>query len=202
MAVPKIRLRKAESLKPSPTNSRTHSVDQLGQIEASLLKFGFVTPLVIDDAGIIAGHGRNEAAKNLYARGEQLHFPGGDPIPAGMVPTIDATGWSDEQRRAYMIADNQIALNAGWDEDLLKAELAALNDMEFNLAAIGFDSGALDELLGQIEADRVRQQGSADTTFQHHDQFGVIVMCANEAEQQKIFERLRDEGLSVKVVVV
>lgn len=204
MAAPRIKLRRLVELTPSATNARTHSDAQVNQIVASLQMFGFTNPVLVDQDGIVAGHGRVLAVKRVEDAGGALRFPGGDPIPAGMVPTIDVTGWSPDQRRAYMLADNQLALNAGWDTDILQAELDALAGMDFALTSIGFDEGALAALITEDAggAGRGAPNVLADSTYQHADQYGVIVVCKNEADQEAVFNRLRDEGLNVKVVVV
>src|SRR5215211_2534806 len=123
------------SLRPDPRNARTHSKRQVEQIVASIRQFGFTNPILIDPEGVlIAGHGRLLAAKSM-----------GMPE----VPTIELVGLSDAQKRALRLADNKIALNAGWDLDLLKVELTELStlDLDMDLAVTGFSTGELDVLL-------------------------------------------------------
>src|SRR5262245_43667683 len=111
--------RATESLKPDPRNPRTHSKRQVDQIIASIREFGFTNPILVDPAGmIIAGHGRLLAAKAMGL---------------AEVPTIQLTGLNDAQRRALRLADNKIALGAGWDLDLLKLELGELSVLEFGM---------------------------------------------------------------------
>jgi len=127
--------RAAGSLKPDPRNARTHPKRQVDQIIASMRKFGFTNPILVDPDGmIIAGHGRLLAAKAMGL---------------AEVPTIELTGLNDAQRRALRLADNKIALGAGWDLDLLKLELGELSSIEFGmyLAVTGFSSGELAILL-------------------------------------------------------
>lgn len=122
-----------DALKPYDRNSRTHSAEQVAQIAASIKEFGFTNPILIDEAnGIIAGHGRIEAAKQL-----------------GMaeVPTVTLKGLTQEQKKALVIADNQLALNAGWDLDTLKAEIEELKEVDFNIDLLGFDDDFLGELM-------------------------------------------------------
>jgi ParB-like chromosome segregation protein Spo0J len=110
----KIERRKVADLIPYARNARTHSEQQVAQIAASIKEWGWTTPLLVDeDNGIIAGHGRVMAAQKL----------GIDEIPV-----MIAKGWSDAQKRAYILADNQLALNAGWDSELLKLELLELTN--------------------------------------------------------------------------
>jgi DNA modification methylase len=120
-------------LLPYAMNSRTHSDDQVAQIAASIKEFGFTNPILIDDAaGIIAGHGRLMAAKRLNLT---------------EVPTITLEGLTEAQKKAYVIADNKLALNAGWDTEALTAELRRLQELDFDLDLIGFDSDELAQLL-------------------------------------------------------
>jgi DNA modification methylase len=119
------------ALIPYARNARTHSDDQVAQIAASIREFGFTNPVLTDGGnGIIAGHGRVLAARKL-----------------GMaeVPVIELAHLTPAQRKAYILADNKLALNAGWDEDLLRLELAELQDLGFDLGLTGFDA---DEIAG------------------------------------------------------
>lgn len=114
------------SLQPYARNSRTHSDAQVAQIAASITEYGFTNPVLIDEAGgIIAGHGRVLAAAALGMR---------------QVPTITLAGLTEAQRRAYVIADNKMALNAGWDFDVLRGELDGLEELGFDLDLTGFSA--------------------------------------------------------------
>jgi len=125
--------RKVSELIPYARNSRTHSDEQVAQIAASIREWGWTTPVLCDDRGsIIAGHGRVMAARKLGL---------------SEVPVMTATGWSEAQKRAYILADNQLALNAGWDMDLLKVEIQELAGDDFDLDLIGFDDKTLAGLL-------------------------------------------------------
>lgn len=128
-----------EKLIPFARNSRTHSDDQVAQIAASIREFGFTNPVLIDaQDGIIAGHGRVMAARKLGL---------------AEVPCIRLAHLSDAQRRAYVIADNKLALNAGWDEELLAVELADLREMDFDLGLTGFDGETIESFLNPTEPD-------------------------------------------------
>jgi 16S rRNA G966 N2-methylase RsmD len=131
-----IEMRRLDELRPSPRNPRTHSAKQIRQIAESIKKFGFTNPLLIDsDDNVIAGHGRRRAANQL-----------------GMttVPTIRLDHLSPEQARALVIADNRLAELAGWDEDLLAAELLELSKLEldFELEVLGFETPEIDFMVG------------------------------------------------------
>lgn len=148
--IPQIKLRPLDALVPYANNARTHSAKQVAKLEALLLEFGWTNAVLIDEVGIVAGHGRTMAAANIYKRGEQIKFPNGTPIPIGFVPTLDCTGWSIEQRRAYIIADNRSALDAGWDEDMLRLELGELGEADFDLSLTGFEDDELSALMAGL----------------------------------------------------
>jgi hypothetical protein len=129
---------KPTDLKPWANNARTHSKKQLGQIAESIEQFGFTNPILIDgDYTILAGHGRVEAAKQLGIE---------------TVPCLRQDHMTDEQKRAYVLADNKLALNAGWDEDLLAAELGALHvlDLDFSAGITGFSIAEIDNLIDGV----------------------------------------------------
>jgi hypothetical protein len=113
-----------DKLIPYARNSRTHSDEQVAQIAASIKEWGWTTPVLVDEqGGIIAGHGRIMAARKLGISD---------------IPVVVAKGWTDAQKRAYVIADNKLALNAGWDNELLALELTELQGMGFGMELIGF----------------------------------------------------------------
>ena len=124
-----IAYKKIKELIPYCNNSRTHSEEQVLQIASSIKEFGFTNPVLIDDqGGIIAGHGRIMAAQKLKM---------------DEVPTITLSDLSEAQKKAYIIADNKLALNSGWDDDLLKIELEQLKELDFDLSLIGFSDDEL-----------------------------------------------------------
>lgn len=128
-----------QQLIPYVKNSRTHSDAQVAQIAASIKEFGWTNPILVDgENGIIAGHGRLMAARKLG------HTE---------VPVIELAHMTDSQKKAYVIADNQLAMNAGWDTSLLSLELADLKDQGFNLDILGFDPKELDKLLEPEQVD-------------------------------------------------
>ena len=129
----KVILKKIDQLTPYARNARTHSDAQIAQIASSIKEWGWTNPVLIDEGGdILAGHGRLAAARKL-----------------GIIdiPCMVAEGWSDAQKKAYILADNQLALNAGWDIDMLKVEIGDLNVSGFDLGLIGFDDNMLANLL-------------------------------------------------------
>jgi len=131
-AADEVKRRKVSTLVPYARNSRTHSDAQISQIAASIKEWGWTTPILIDEAGgIIAGHGRVMAAQRLHIK---------------EVPCMTATDWTEAQKQAYVIADNKLAENAGWDTELLSVELKELEGLDFDLSLIGFDEDALNDL--------------------------------------------------------
>jgi len=140
------------ALAPAERNARTHSQEQIAQLVASISAFGWTNPILIDeDRAIIAGHGRLEAAK-----------------AAGLadVPTITLTGLSVAQKRALAIADNKLALNAGWDDELLRLELGELGLEGFDLSLTGFSDDEWTDLLSEPAFGPVGEgdQGRLDET--------------------------------------
>ncbi len=153
VTAPQIELRPIESLTPYARNSKKHSDEQLALIQSSMVEWGFTNPVLADEKGIVAGHGRVMAATRLYAAGQSLRFPNGAAIPVGMVPVIDCTGWSDAQRRAYVIADNRLAeKGAEWDLEMLKLEIDDLMASGFDFEMTGFSS---DDLAGLFALEDV-----------------------------------------------
>ena len=134
-----INYRKSGDLIPYINNSRTHSDHQVQQVASSIKEFGFTNPILIDEGdGIIAGHGRLMAAQKL----------GLDEVP-----TITLKGLTEAQRKAYVIADNQLAMNADWDLDALKVEVERLTELDFNIDLLGFDDDILAGLMEEEPAE-------------------------------------------------
>ena len=140
----KITYQKTGDLVPYARNSRTHSEEQVTQIAGSIREFGFTNPVLVDEQNtIIAGHGRIMAAQKLGL---------------GEVPTITLAGLSDSQRKAYIIADNRLALNAGWDDEMLRLEIADLKEEGFDLDLLGFE----DDELAALEVEIVEGETDPD----------------------------------------
>jgi DNA modification methylase len=130
-----------DKLVPYARNARTHSKEQIAQLRASLREFGFVSPAVIDSKyNILVGHGRVQAAR------EEGYTT---------VPCVFAENLTDAQKRAYILADNQLALGAGWDEEMLSVELSDLQDESFDISLLGFDSDELEKLMNDDSGKNV-----------------------------------------------
>jgi len=146
----KIEYLKLDKLTGYATNSRTHSDEQIDQIAASITEFGFTNPILIDENSIIiAGHGRLEAAKRLNL---------------DEAPCLRLSHLTEAQKKAYVIADNKLALNAGWDDDLLRHELQNLEDQDYELGLLGFAPHELQALLDVPDFDPASEddQGKLD----------------------------------------
>jgi ParB-like chromosome segregation protein Spo0J len=172
--------RKTADLIPYVNNARTHSEQQVLQIAASIKEFGFNSPVLVDgENGIIAGHGRVLAAKKLNL---------------DEVPTIELKHLTKTQKKAYILADNRLALNSGWDNDLLALELGELSDDGFDLNLLGFD---VDELNGFNDVEEEKEKELKEETYS--EIFNIIVQCQNEEEQESIYKKLTIEGLKCQV---
>lgn len=174
-----------DKLIPYAKNSRTHSDAQVAQIAASIQEWGFTTPILIDDQhSVIAGHGRLAAARKLGLT---------------EVPVIVATGWTDAQKRAYVIADNKLAMNAGWDNELLALELGELGDLGFDLDLVGFTDDEIAALMPvEIEPGLTDEDAVPDVPINSVSRVGDIwilgkhrLMCGNSTVLHDV-ERLMD----------
>ncbi len=180
----KVERRSVASLVPYARNPRTHSPEQVDQIAASIREWGWTVPVLVDEqGGLIAGHGRVMAAKLLGLE---------------EIPVMVAAGWTEAQKRAYVIADNKLTLNGGWDDELLKVEVGDLKALDFDLGLIGFSLGEI----GALSDAAAPGEGGIETpgAGSYKEQYGVIVVCSSETDQAEIYQRLKGEGLTVKVV--
>jgi len=154
------------ALIPYAKNSRTHDDAQVAQIAASIKEFGWTNPILVDnDKGVIAGHGRLLAARKL-----------------GMdkVPTIELKDMTEAQKKAYVIADNKLALNAGWDTNFLSLELQELKNQDFDLTLLGFDNKELDALLAPETTEGLTDEDSVpDTPIEPKTKLGDIYILGN-----------------------
>lgn len=145
---PKIEMVSVDQLRPHANNARTHTKKQVSQIAESIRRFGFTNPVLVSDAGeIIAGHGRVRAAKQ---------------IGMSVVPTVRLSHLTAEERRAYVLADNKLALNAGWDADLLAGEIQALIDIDFDVELTGFSLAEIDLVLDEARERSTHEVGPED----------------------------------------
>ena len=154
------------ALIPYAKNSRTHDDAQVAQIAASIKEFGWTNPILVDgDKGVIAGHGRLLAARKL----------GHDKVPV-----IELKHMTEAQKRAYVIADNKLALNAGWDNNFLALELQDLKDQDFDLTLLGFDDKELDALLSPEIVDGLTDEDAVpDTPIEPKTKLGDIYILGN-----------------------
>ena len=138
-----------DRLIPYANNARTHSAEQVAQIAASIKEWGWTTPVLVDEQGsIIAGHGRTLAAHKLKMT---------------EIPVMVAEGWSDAKKRAYIIADNKLAMNAGWDNEMLALELGEIGELGFDLDLTGFKAEEIQTLQPpDFEPGTEEDQGKLD----------------------------------------
>jgi len=175
--------RKISSIIPYARNSRTHSDEQIAQIAASINEWGFTTPILIDESGeVIAGHGRLLAAQRLGLE---------------EVPTMTAAGWSDAQKKAYVIADNKLALNAGWDDEILKIEMQELGDLNFDLTLTGFE---IEEMASLFDlGEPISEQNKTDVDVEVPEN-QMILTFESETILQEWFYRAESEGIECKLL--
>jgi ParB family chromosome partitioning protein len=173
------RLIPTADLIPYARNSRTHSDAQVAKIASSIREFGFLNPIITDGQnGIVAGHGRVLAAQKLGLK---------------ELPCVEASHLTEAQKRAYVIADNRMALDAGWDAEMLKVELGELQGLNFDLALTGFDPKELDAFMADPLADMpTLRSGDRDPfqqmTFTLHDsQVETVKAAMNAARAQGPF---------------
>ena len=175
---PSIKTAQVADLIPYARNSRTHSDEQVSQIAASIKEFGFLNPVIVDgENGIIAGHGRVLAAKKL-----------------GMteVPAVEASHLTDAQRRAYIIADNKLALNAGWDDEMLRVEFDELAAVGFDLDLTGFSA---EFLQGQVLAQQPLGLTPDEKLDNYLDGDTKILRLAYSQDELETVVSLLDKGL-------
>jgi len=162
---------------PYANNSRTHDDAQVAQLAASIKEFGFRNPILVDGVGIIAGHGRLMAARKLGL---------------DKVPTIDCSDMTEIQKKAYIIADNKLALNSGWDSELLKLEITDLQNTDFDLTKLGFSEIELANLFDELKDVQIDD-------LDYKAAFSIVVDCKDEQEQEKIFNELDQKGYKCRV---
>lgn len=172
--------KKVDELIPYINNARTHDKEQVNQICASINEYGFTNPILIDEKGIIiAGHGRLMASKQLEME---------------EVPCIELKGLTEAQKKAYIIADNKMALNAGWDEELLKLELENLKELDFDLDLTGFDTSELDAILDcELEEKEIIEDEVPEVPEEPKAKLGDIyqlgnhrLMCGDSTKEEDV----------------
>ena len=167
-----------EQLKPYATNAKIHTAEQVEQIKKSIKKFGFNDPIALwHDDEVIEGHGRLLAVMEM------------DDIKT--VPVIRLDELTDEQRKAYMLVHNKLTMNTDFDFDLLNEELEGIANID--MGEFGFEVGEVDIGGGVSETDG---------GFNYVEQYGVIVMCESEGDQEKVYNDLTEKGYKCKVVAV
>jgi len=182
--------RQVEELIPYIRNSRTHSDAQVAQVAASIREFGWTNPVLIDgESGIIAGHCRVMAARKL---------------DMAEVPCIELAGMTDTQKRAYIIADNQLAIKGEWSDELLQVELEALHAADFDMALLGFDAGELAVAMGfedgwESDIEKIDRAGENVDGFDSK----IVIKCKPEnkdcllIELKKAITTFGIEGVSI-----
>ena len=184
----RIELWPVERLVPYDRNSRLHNPQQVAQIAASIVEFGFTNPVLVDsNDGIVAGHGRLAAARELGLK---------------TIPVVVLDHLSERQRRAYVIADNKLALNASWDVDVLASELGELRDDGFDLDLVGFTDAEIEGLMADgwaSDIDAIDKIEEKDSTAK-----GKITISFNEWDREQVREAVTNliDSLGIEGVEV
>lgn len=176
-----------ESLIPYARNARTHSEEQVAQIAGSIREFGFTNPVLIDgDGGIIAGHGRVMAARKLGLSD---------------VPCIRLAHLTEMQRRAYIIADNKLALNAGWDEEMLSVEFADLIAMGADMDLTGFEQEEIDETMSDLDDyfDGQDKANGIDDTYSKKIRAPIYEMTGEKPEINTLYDNAKTSEMVRKI---
>lgn len=170
-----------DSIKVYPNNAKIHTAEQIEEIKKSIQKFGNNDPIAIDENGfIIEGEGRYLAQKDMGIKELEV---------------IRLTHLSEEQKVAYMLVHNKLTMNTGFDIDLLEEELAKISNID--MSEFEFDIKELEE---ELAAEENKANVPADSNFNYKEQYGVIVICKDEEEQEKVYNELHDKGYECKVV--
>lgn len=173
-----------DDLIPYVNNARTHSESQVTQLAASIKEFGFANPILVDeDNGVIAGHGRLMAAKKLGKK---------------EVPIVRLVGLTEAQKKAYILADNRLAENAGWDMDLLKLELEDLKLVDFDISLIGFDEKELIDILedGEDVEDSKYTDVIGTPQYEITGENPPLVQCFDLTKTQDLIQEIEDSSVT------
>lgn len=192
--------RDVRQLKAYPRNARTHPRDQLDALKAGLRRFGWTRPILIDERDeIVAGHGIKFAAVELWEDGETIART---PAP-WMAPTICCAGWTDDEKRAYILFDNRSAELSGWDDGLRVAELIDLRDAGFDITLTGHDATELAALIQRIDDMNKPppEEEAGDDSNRIGTKFEIIVECPSEEKQASLLERLAGEGWTCRALI-
>lgn len=186
-----------DQLAPYARNARTHTPAQIAKIRASMAEFGWTNPILHAEGQIIAGHGRLQAAIEMRRDGQAIKFHR-DPNEA---PTVDLSHLDEQQRRAYVLADNRIAEDSGWDPDLLRAELAGLMAADLQLEVTGFDLEQIREAIfpkNQEERSAARSKGSVGD----HLNYQIVIECEDEMGQADLLGELQERGVKCRPLIL
>ena len=167
--------KKVDELIPYINNARTHNNEQVDQICASINEYGFTNPILIDEKNsIIAGHGRLLAAKKLKMK---------------EVPCIVLCGLTEAQKKAYIIADNKLALNAGWNDELLKVEFENLKELDFDLNLTGFSADEIEKTLNEIGSEETEEEKIERQKIEYEEKKKIILTLSER--EKEIIRRLK-----------
>jgi ParB-like chromosome segregation protein Spo0J len=183
--------RPLSDLVPYVRNARTHTVAQIGKLEASLAKFGWTTPILVAGCDVLAGHARLAAALSMQRSGRLI----ARHSDLSVAPAIDLSALSKAERTAYIIADNKLAQDAGWDNKLLRLDIESLRLGGFDLSLTGFGALEIRTLLGVAGPAEAARLGDGM-------RYQVVVECDSEAHQAEVLKVLVAKGLKVRPLIL
>lgn len=162
-APPQIELVQVDSLIPYENNAKMHSESQVNDLIKLIKEFGYTNPVLAEGLNLVAGHCRQKAVQQIYASGETIMLPNKEVLPVGTIPKIDCSGWNAAQKRAYIITDNKSAEVLGsWDQEILQAEIAALNLVDYDLNLLCFSQAEIEKILDPENIDGNFTQSNKD----------------------------------------
>ena len=187
-----------DKLTPYAANARTHPAEQIAKIRASLAEFGWTNPILHAEKQLIAGHGRLQAALAMRREGQAIAHH----ADLNVAPTIDLSHLSVEQRRAYVLADNRIAEDSGWDPELLRQELVGLMSTNVELELTGFDLDQFREAIFPKEEEKNGKQRDSRSRLHKGLTFQIVIECEDELEQATLLGDLQGKGVKCRPLIL
>ena len=203
LELPQIQIAHISEFTPSAMNARFHPVDQIAQIKASILEFGWVWPILRrGDTVIGAGHGRREAAEAIYASGGVIRMFNGFELPIDHLPYYDVSHWPEAKFKAYMLVDNRLAETSAWDKPKLELALAELAEFKFDLTDFGFDTPDLDVIFAPPAGDEAADAGGGDELSENYSrkiEAPIYRVTGEKPEVSALYDEAKTRELKAEI---